>query len=243
MKMKYYTVFVLMIVSRSLRGAYEFEIQKDSNSFSVIVTSSNLVLHFNDGGWVVLPDIDVVLFGSAIKRSQEYVENNESLMLTPNKRARIYQRDGSFSFTPVSFRNGQKGFRVFDQTSSNFVENDEWVFRVETNIQYVALSDTPVQVGEDDVEMILEKEGWVKYEKPKPAIADEGGGAAAPHPAKSGNSDGIPTVESDGGFQPSEPTDTIPPTTGNHCHVWLYVGISLCALCAVLYVIRRESKN
>ena len=72
------------------------------------------------------------------------------LILTPNQDTKIVyeanKRSYDLAFMPVSFKNQLKGFRVTAVSDLRFYGG-----AVTTNIVYIALSDTPVRVGEIDV--------------------------------------------------------------------------------------------
>ena len=171
------------------------------------------------------------------QKTNSYLRPDTDLVFTPDMETRL--SDGfhaSIHFIPVSFKNQQRGFRIKEMFYDG-IDNKT------VRLVYAALGEVLVQMGEDDVKMILEKEGWVKYEQPQSASPPEDNSrAASPRLAESKRGDGIPAVESSDGFQPLEQADTIPPTTGNRHRLWLYAVIPL-GLLAVLYFIRRKSKN
>jgi len=149
-------------------------------------------------------------------------EYGEELVLTLNQETILTDgRHGTQILTPVSFKNQQKGFRI---TNTFFFPGRGTT----TNIAYVALSTTLTRMREEDVEMIMEAGEWVKYGKPQPET--EKGETTSP--VKKGGAATLPPSRDDGqGNAQSKP------------NLWLYVGVSLCALCAILYFLRRKLKT
>jgi len=78
------------------------------------------------------------------KRMLEY---DEEFAIPLDQEVTFYDgRHAEIIYTPILLANQQKGFRI---TYVSMIFGD-----VETFVRHVALSDTPVEVGEDDVEMI-----------------------------------------------------------------------------------------
>ena len=217
-----------MLIANSIVGMDGIELLERSGPIdSVLVTSTNLVVKFRSlaGNWKI-----------RFLGEQEYrvLESYEELTLTPDQAVRIFERHGQMELTPVSFKNQQKGFRVKDRHWGPHGET--------TNIAYVALSDTPVQVSEDDVEGEIPRPPPPPPE-PDPAILD----LIARHGEKKAmeivafaeafartNQQGratSPPVEEEGGAAASPPS-----------RLWLYVGIALC-LFPILYFLRRKLTN
>ena len=184
---------------------------------SATVSSTNLVVKLQVGSFFVSQGDTRVG-----RHASEYIENDEMLILTPDKETRFSGRHGRALWTPISLKNNLKGFRII--TTFHW-----WPNPTTTNaIAYLALSDTPVEVGEEDVEMIMEAGEWVKYGKPQPET--EKGETTSP--VKKGGAATLPPSRDDGqGNAQSKP------------NLWLYVGVSLCALCAILYFLRRKLKT
>jgi len=221
-------VLALMCVAGGTQGAYEFDFKEEQPPFTITVTATNLTIGSVGMNWMVMPDIDDPLRDLAIRRLQSYAENNEALVLTPTKRARLYQRGGGYTFTPVTFRDNLAGFRIRGIFGGSSLQGDEFVRTAHTNTMYLALSDTPVEVGEEDVEMIMEAGEWVKYGKPQPGT--EKGATASP--VKKGVTVSSPSSDDGQGNAQSKPNN-----------LWLYVAISLCFICAILYFLRRKLKT
>jgi len=82
----------------------------------------------------------------------------DALTLTPDKEATVVQhRQGGLFVTPVSFKDKGMGFRIKDSFAHMADER--------LNIAYVALSDTPTEVSEKDVAMIMKKGEWKTAEE------------------------------------------------------------------------------
>jgi hypothetical protein len=113
---------------------------------SVSTTPENLVIRFRGGHFNVKHN-------GVIRKTSEYAENDEALILAPDQEAWVSDgHHAGFALVPVSLKNKEKGFRIIDEFS--FGED------VQRNIAYVALKDTPTPVSEEDVEMIMEKGEW-----------------------------------------------------------------------------------
>jgi len=214
------------------------------------------------------------------------IEPNAEIILTPNKETVfVTALGGSVTVSPVSFWDKRKGFRVKNNNPSPVMYNERRIIHTD----YIALSDTPMEVGEDDVEMVMDKGKWVTARDwRKNMELDEKYGWPASHlvqyaekimrEAKEGEllvheptisniwnklvEDGIiktNTVEKEGkAVSPSQKKKgriaaSLPSREGNDeeqrgetsspYRLWLYVGVSLCALCAILYFLRRKLKT
>jgi len=122
---------------------------------TVSITSSNISVKFKSpgGGYSVSfycnpPEWDHP--PPEHRWATEYIENNEPLVLTPDKK--VILNDGGHGatvFEPVAFISKHKGFRITD------TNDRKWGDGRTSNVVYVALSNTPVQVGEKDVAEVL----------------------------------------------------------------------------------------
>jgi len=215
-------VVVTTLLISDVFGIDGVEYLKNSDLFeSVSVTQTNLSLMFAPPP----PLRSAVRQGDGGFRDiSEYITNGKAWVLTPDQTARISFMDHAFlDFTPVSFKNQQKGFKIL-KTSYWFPGPT-----VTNAIAYLALSDTPVEVGEDDVEMIMEKGEWVKYGKPQPETEK----SKTTSPVKRGEATAfLSSHDREQGNAPSKPNS-----------LWLYVAISLCLLSATLYFLRRKLKT
>ena len=237
--MKKIIVSVAVLLAVSVRGADDALAFLRGTGFfdSVTVSSTNLTLKF-------LPDWRMLVRqkGDVVSRLPEF---GETISLIPDVETRL--SDGHhvfFTFIPVEYRQKQRGFKflhVFNAYSfgRGITTN---------NIGYIALSDTPVEVGEDDVEMILVNGEWKAYEKSRPAPKEEGASAPPPPPEP------VPPPARE---QPPEPTVGTPPQPApadapasvaeneqsgeksNASPLWLYALIPLFLL-AIFYFLRRK---
>jgi hypothetical protein len=179
---------------------------------SVSVTSANLALTFKEDRSV---NIDIIgNKKSRFRRSKDHTKEKEALVLTPDNLimfAESYAHNSTKFFMPISLKNQQTGFRV-----------SELSIKSVTNYSaYFVLSDTPVQVDENDVEMIMENRKWITYVKKQP----EGSKAKQASPNREGN-------------EKERLGETPSPL-----RLWLYIGISLCVLVPILYFLRRKFTN
>jgi len=186
------------------------------------------------------------------------IEPNAEIILTPDKEtvfASVF--GGGVILSPASFKNKQKGFRVKSGTPGPKIYNQEALIY----IAYIALSDTPVEVREDDVEMVMEGGAWVTAEEARknleleklsvklgprafmlmqraeeiqrnPKLMAE----VLEHPDLLGEWKDL--IEA--GYIKTNAADTASSASerSNLNNLWLYVGVSLCALCAILYFLR-----
>jgi len=218
---------------------------------SVSSTPTNLAVTFWSGGFNVFFDGRTQGGGTG-----RYAENNEPLILAHDKEVILYEQSGGVTLTPISFKDGEKGFRIRKQ----FVGNG----RIMNTVAYVALGDRPVPRNRDDVEMIKEAERlgtgypvgngeWKKFEaekeppsvilfRPEPVqpIAVETPPEPPPVPPPEPVEAQAPVIEggtpdiADGEDGQSEEKSE----TGN---LWLYTLIPLFALFVILYFLRRKT--
>ena len=188
---------------------------------SVSVTPTNLVLQRQSFGshlWIL--SSDNVQEG----RSTEY---GEEFALTPDQGIKLSTlRHTDLIFTPASFKNQLKGFRVLH------VMDDRLGGYITNCLGYVALSDKPTEVHEKDVEMIMENGEWKKYEQSQPVPKTENDVQDTPPsreaPVTVTNDETPITVTEDGQDEEKSKAATF----------WLYALIPLCLL-AVFWVVRQ----
>jgi len=130
---------------------------------SVSVTSTNMTVKFRS-----LPARN---FGVRFLRTQEYrkLESNEELVLTPDQEVRFGSNDGRIVLKPVSFKGQRKGFRVVNMP----VGSSAYDVDPTSVITYIVLSDTPMELGEDEVEMVMDNGEWVKVEDSNSLIIEK----------------------------------------------------------------------
>jgi len=288
-------VCTVLLLANSIVGMDGIEYLKKGTWFGdVSVTSTSLVLKIKDDSMIIVQDDSYRKYCEAVltnawakpwRQAAEFVENDKALLLTPDQETHFMGHGGTLFLSPVSYKNKQQGFRVLEKFYNH--RGKDWVT---FNTAYLALSDTPMEVGEDDVEMVMDKGKWVTARDwRKNMELDEKYGWPASHlvqyaekimrEAKEGEllvheptisniwnklvEDGIiktNTVEKEGkAVSPSQKKKgriaaSLPSREGNDeeqrrgetsspYRLWLYVGVSLCALCAILYFLRRKLKT
>ncbi|MCL1921357.1 MAG: hypothetical protein FWG50_09835, partial [Kiritimatiellaeota bacterium] len=113
---------------------------------SITATPGHLRIRFGRAGayGLLCPDAHNPL---PEKRISDYIENDEPLLLTPDARLKVAEFHASYSFTPVIFKNQQKGFQI-----ANVSNGISFGRGITTNsIAYIALGDVPAEMGEGDV--------------------------------------------------------------------------------------------
>ena len=160
MKRKHVVVGIVVVsLVCVVQGMYEVESLKGGDIDTAFATRTNLVIKFNRAGRLVSTlDTDTpltedgreIMYPYAIGRSR-ILESGEDLVLTPDKKTILIEgRHGVIIFTPVLFKNQQKGFRIFGVLAgAGFGTGDT------NDIAYVTLSDTFVQVGKEDVQELI----------------------------------------------------------------------------------------
>jgi len=119
---------------------------------SVAVTPTNVAITVNSTAPYFF-----VATGNYWRDSLAYAKNYETLFLTPTYET-VFSDGyrGTIIFTPVTFANQLKGFKIFTEKDARTFGND-----VITNyVAFVALSETPVKVGEGDVVMMMVDGEW-----------------------------------------------------------------------------------
>ena len=241
--MKRYVCFTLMALSCAAHGEYEFDFGCKDMFKSVTVTPTNAMVKFNGPGWMVTPDSDVVIWGSAIRHSRDYAENDEALILTPDKRTDVFERHGSYSFNPVVYKDGLNGFRIM-----RIDEMRSFGRGVTSNSWYFALNDTPVEVGEDDVEMIMVKgREWKTFERgtkeplPAPEPVQPPSAEPPPEPPAVTPTEPAPVTAMQDGPPAAIAEDAPSGEESKANYLWLYIAIAL-GLLAALYFLRKKRK-
>jgi len=202
---------------------------------SVSVTPTNLVLEIS-------PSRSLWTWNGDDTKDDRLTEYGEELLLTPDKKTTLSDgRHVDVIFTPATFQNQMKGFRILH------VMDDRLGGYITTCLGYVALSDPPTEVHEDDVEMIMESKRdsigvytgemkWKAYEKSQPVPKAESE-VQEPSPNReepvTATQDKVPVnVAEDGQDEEKSKASSL----------WLYALIPLCLL-AVLWVVKRRRKR
>jgi len=247
-----------MLIASGLPGADGIEYLKTMHYIDVVtVTPTNLSLKFK----TVLGDIRIIQddswrkYDDALKTNasavpwrltSEFIQNDEPLILPPEQETRMSRADSGLVLilTPVFFKNQQNGFKI---TSIRF---DSRIGRRMNDHGYIALSDTPVQMGDEDVKMIMDKERWERFEPPaKPEVK---GGAMVSPPSREAvqpvpqATPSEPPAVTPSASPPEEMPDDVaedePSEEKNKAsNFWLYVIISFCALSVIFYFLRRKT--
>ena len=146
------------MVALSANGLYGVDVaefwEKMRIIDSAVVTPKDLTLtlisHRSLSGWGVrIP---------AEQRRLDVVPGGK-IVLVPDQAMVFQGRHVRITFTPVSFKSKHKGFRM-ERVSFGFGST----VGKPADIAYMAFSDTPLTVGEDDVVMVMDDGKWVKAE-------------------------------------------------------------------------------
>ena len=114
--------------------------QKELDWLEPVITSTNLTLKFPVGQAHLFID-------QKTKGVERWSADGEELVLTPDCETNLlFWMHGHISFTPVTFKNGLQGFRVF-----HVADGRSFNMGVTIKTEYVALSDTPVTAREEDL--------------------------------------------------------------------------------------------
>ena len=213
MKKSRLIVLIVLSLVGNMQGAEWFDEFKGWFA-SFVVTETNLFLKYPSHEFaarVIQKDLT------------RWLEPNEELILTPDQQTEINDGRHVFRyFTPVTFRNKKKGFKI----DNIYYEGD--MFNT-TNTAYIALSDTPIAVGEDDVEIIMENGEWKKFEREATAQASS---SSRKNPVAATNNETPVNTAEDGQEEGKSKAQNL----------WLYALIPLCLL-AVLWVVKRKRKR
>ena len=161
-----------LLLTDSISGMDGIEfLKKDGHFDSISVTSAHLALRPNTTFYVgVSQEREGQWVGSLISK---YLENNEDVILRPDQETQFSDvwHNTFLFFKPVTYKNQLKGFRISEVSYAR--SQGLGRPRKTYNVAYLALSDTPVQVGADDVEeasrplsnmefYIVDWERWLK---------------------------------------------------------------------------------
>jgi len=167
MKAKRCLILASMMVLGNLHGAYTFESDIFQQFESITVTPTNLMMKFR-AGHMGVGDPDVKNRDFSIRFSRSYIENDETLVVPPDRRMDVWDKHVGYLFTPVIFKDKSKGFEITKRYGPPIVSKST---PVKINTFHVVLGDAPMDVGEDDVEMVMEAgREWVSATKSSYAI-------------------------------------------------------------------------
>ena len=147
-----------VIVALSIHGLYGMDIVEFWENVRIVdsatVSSRDITLNLSSrwslsswGGWVPGEQrhFDVVSGGKVV--------------LAPDQATVLGTRHAQITFTPVSFKTRHKGFRM-----ERLLFGAGTLIGRPADIAYIAFSDSPLTVGENDVVMVMENGEWVKAE-------------------------------------------------------------------------------
>ena len=239
--MKYYVGLIAMLVVNTMQGANrsDFVEKFDPTGWyaSISVTSTNLVLEFRPD----MPRVPIRLFP---QRRSRRSDPNEKLVLFPDQKTSLaFGRHGSTVFIPVAFKNQHKGFQILKIADLRSVGRD-----ITTNAMYVALSDTPMDVGEEDVESIMEwvrgedrnwHGEWKPYVPSQPIIEKDDNATLEEIPS-------VIKIEVTPSVVTTSTHDDLPPVTVTETkptNLWLYLGIgAILGVCAIVWIAYKKRK-
>ena len=150
-----------------------------SNGFEVVtITETNLVLKFdnllrynsvynNDIRREFAKNTVVHEHAPVSRKVEDFVVKNEALVLTPDQVTRLSERHATLKFKPVVFKNNKKGFRIVQW----HVGAGYWKY--DPIVTHIVLSDAPMTLNENDEDMIMDDEKWVKADESKSLIVDK----------------------------------------------------------------------
>ena len=223
MKTKGFVVLTVAMLVGGTQGADKIDCLKELVS-SVTVTSAGLALTFPPS------NSPLSIMQKGVWRRPGH---NEEIVLAADGEAILSDgRHVSFFFTPVAFKNGQKGFRITDVFDGRSFGREITT----NNIVYLALSDMPMQVGEGDVES--------EIAPPPPPKPPEDPQVAWLY--KRAEELGFPLPERTEASTPTEPQaaaaeDAQPEAAAQPRIPWPYALIPL-ALLAIFYFMRRKRR-
>jgi len=247
-------MWVLLASSMYGRTGVEY-VEKYWGMSSIAVSPMNWVLRFK---YALLS----VEQNGVQRHSSEYIANHEDLVLTPDKDVWLISQYGRALFTPVIFKNQQKGIKFIEMAPLHHRPGEMF-----TNfVMYTVLGDTPEEVKGEDVEMVMVDGKWEKAPEDAPPTpfgplvvfsseprrpfkrAENGTAEPQPIPKEEGETQEPPPI-------PEEPVtatqDEAPVNVAEDgqdeekskaATFWLYIIIPLCLL-AVLWVVKRKRKR
>ena len=258
-------VLTATLVACSVSGMDGVEWLKNHDWFDVVsVTSTDLTLKVKNGSLTITQDDSYRKYTESVKtnawatpwrKSSDYIANDEALILTPDQETRFSLEMCAVTLSPASFKNKQKGFRVKKRIYGHSDGKS-------IHTAYIALSDTPVEMGEDDVEMVMDDGKWVTAEEARKRLEVEELGPRALRLFQMVNeikrdsklmaevlenpfllADWNMLIEN--GYIKTNAVDTASSASerSNPNSLWLYAGILLCILCPILYFLRRKLKT
>ena len=165
MRTSIYTVLVLISLVGNLAGMDGVEWWKELSPFeTVTVTLTNITVKVIDSEGVSEWGIGF----SGEKYRGRILVPGEEIVLVPDQAVRFrVRRDFRIAFTPVVYKDQHKGFRITRMGTSIHARS------FPHTITYLALSDTPMEVGEEDMKLTWEDEKWVMAEESQSFVVEK----------------------------------------------------------------------
>ena len=160
MKLRYFIALFFVSLVNEAQGTgliAKLTSAKDGCFESMVFTPTNLTLKFKPPGGF----FDI----SQAEKLTETMCDVEYVLSFDKETVFADMYHVKVSFTPISLKNNQKGFRISD----SFL----WFHEETIKTVYLVLDDAPVEVDEDDVEMIMDDGEWKPYAKSPPVIQTE----------------------------------------------------------------------
>jgi len=169
---KHRKIIIIVVLANTMFGMDGIEYlegRRPWTGFTLSSTSLELIFNpLNSGSHSGL--LGLVVSDNLLQNRR--LKKGDVITLTPNQEIRLTARHGQITFKPVIFKNQKKGFRIVPWLIGEGAENDKPI------VTYIALTDTTIKVGEDDVEMIMDDGKWMKIEDSKSLIIDKLGWVA-----------------------------------------------------------------
>ncbi|MCL2104557.1 MAG: hypothetical protein FWH21_05840 [Kiritimatiellaeota bacterium] len=151
MKKKSYMVLTLALLAGTMWGEDTVEWLKRLRDVDAVeITSTNVLIRFKTSGLCIMRDYNPLRWGNSAVPIRRTERDVPLILTTDEKSVTLVGKDfGTLIFEPAAFKNQQKGFRV---STTKYVGVLPFGSRVPDKVMYLALSDTPIQVGEEDFE-------------------------------------------------------------------------------------------
>jgi len=229
MRLETCITLVFLFFASSIYGADGTETLRKIGFETIIATPTNVTISIRGGGSYRLDRYPKIPSRTTFHPS--FLGPHEEMVLIPDQEVRLFERHGHMTFTPVSFKGQQKGFKIAIRFLWGLEETT-------TAVVYVALGDTLTEMKAEDVDMIMAKGKWVKDENPQPVILPREDEETSPPSKKEG-----PAAVSPPSRKENEtPATVVEVEQSKHNNLWLYVGIVFC-LFPILYLLRRKLKT
>ena len=250
MKTKYKTIAIIMLFEQAF-ALDKIKTSLDTEMFEIVsVSSTNMTVKNVQNRHILTCHYRIQELGY----NSFDLEYNKELILIPDCIMEFsYEWSAFFTFTPVTYENQMSGFQILDGYGKQFIFDENETILVTNLIHYIALSDTPIQVSEDDVEMIMSGDwingiytnyGFVPF-KPvsKPTLES----ASEPDETQTNavhdtldiepDDQNVTTVARD---EENVFAETQPPPCQHVCRAWWWWLLPLPVAGAILFLLRRR---